>query len=60
MDTNRASSVAEIADQLQVNERTVIDEIRRRKLKAHKIGRVWRVFEGDFKKYLESQASVAA
>ena len=50
-------SVSKIAHTLDVNERTVTRLIEAGRLKGHKIGRQWRVFESDLQDYLARQAN---
>ena len=46
--------VPEIAEQCQVSERTVWRWIRNNKLNAHRFGRLTRISEKDFAKFLRS------
>jgi excisionase family DNA binding protein len=48
----------QVAQQLQVNERTVTQWLRRGHLRGLKIGKVWRVSERDLQAFLEQSANV--
>jgi excisionase family DNA binding protein len=53
----RALSVSQLAKRLYVCERTARRIIEAGELKAHRIGRQWRVFEPDLRDYLARQAN---
>jgi excisionase family DNA binding protein len=55
--SDQALSVGRIAELLNVSARTARRIIEARELKAHRIGRQWRVFETDFNDYLTRQAN---
>ncbi len=48
-------TVKEIADRLKVRDVTVIDWIRRRQLRAYKVGREYRIRKIDFDEFLEKR-----
>ena len=43
----------EVAEMLHTTPRTVWGYIRKGKLKGHKVGRAWQVFEKDLKSFIE-------
>ncbi len=49
----------QVAQQLQVNERTVTQWLRRGHLRGFKIGKEWRVSSRDLEAFLEQSANVA-
>lgn len=53
----RAFSPSRVALRLNVSERTINRAIEAGDLKAHRVGRQWRIFEPDFRAYLESTAN---
>ena len=53
----QALSVSRLAQRLHVSERTVRRIIDSGALKAHRVGRQWRVFELDLRDYLARQAN---
>jgi len=48
----------EVARRLQVSKRFVLDEIRRKNLRASKTG-AWRVSEADLETYVDAKANVS-
>ncbi len=48
----------QVAQRLQVNERTVTQWLRRGHLRGFKIGKEWRVSERDLQAFLEQSANV--
>lgn len=54
---DHALSVSQLAKRLFVCERTTRRIIENGELKAHRIGRQWRVFEADLQDYLARQAN---
>jgi excisionase family DNA binding protein len=52
-----AISIQRLAKRLDVSQRTARRLIRAGGLRAHRIGRQWRVFEGDLRDYLAGQAN---
>jgi excisionase family DNA binding protein len=54
------SSVMEAARRLGFSERKTHREIASGNLKAHRIGRNWRIFEADLQEYLMKTANVRA
>jgi len=52
-----AISIQGLAKRLDVSVRTARRLIRAGTLRAHRIGRQWRVFEGDLQDYLAGQAN---
>jgi excisionase family DNA binding protein len=55
--TDQAISIKRLASNLGVCERTARRLIEAGVLKAHKIGRQWRVFESDLREYLTRNAN---
>jgi excisionase family DNA binding protein len=53
----RANSISSIAKRLGVSEKTARRIIEAGALKAYRIGKQWRVFEGDLQEYLAQQAN---
>ena len=53
----RAISPRQIAQTLDVSKRTVCHIIQTGKLRAHRVGRQWRVFEGDLEDYLAKRVN---
>ena len=47
----------QVAERLQVNERTVTQWLRKGYLRGFKIGKEWRVSEADLKTFLEASAN---
>jgi len=47
----------DVAQRLQVNERTVTQWLRKNHLRGFKIGKEWRVSENDFQAFLEAGAN---
>ena len=54
---DQALSISRLAERLDVSGRTARRIIESRQLKAHRIGRQWRVFEADLQDYLARQAN---
>lgn len=52
---SRFHTVSAIADQLGLSERTVRRWIARRELIAHRLGRQWRISEGDLELFLRER-----
>lgn len=52
-------TVREVAARLRASERFVLDEIRRRNLRASKVGLGWRVAVDDLESYLNAKANVS-
>jgi excisionase family DNA binding protein len=52
-----AISIQRLAERLDVSQRTARRIIRAGGLRAHRIGRQWRVFEGDLQAYLARQSN---
>jgi excisionase family DNA binding protein len=50
----------QVAQRLQVNERTVTQWLRNGHLRGFKIGKEWRVSAGDLEAFLEQSANVPA
>ena len=48
-------SVAQAADFLRIGSRTILNEIARGNLSAFRIGRLWRIREGDLHAYLRAR-----
>ncbi len=48
-------TVKELADRLKVRDVTVIDWIRKRQLRAYKMGREYRIRKIDFEEFLEKR-----
>ena len=48
-------TVAEVADQLRVSERSVRRWIKERELKAYRLGRAIRISEGDLRSFLRGR-----
>lgn len=51
-------TVPEVAEQLRCSTRFVRDEIRRKNLRASKIGDAWKVAEADLQRYVDAKANV--
>ena len=51
----RMRSASERAEELGVDVKTVLREIERGALPAHKIGRQWRISDEDFEEYLRQR-----
>ncbi len=49
---------AEIAERLQVTERTITGWLRQGRLRGFKIGKEWRIAETDFDAFLEGKANL--
>lgn len=54
---DQAISVSRVAVRLDVSERTARRLIETGDLKAHRIGRQWRVFAADLQDYLDGQSN---
>jgi len=54
----RLLTVPESAERLRKSERFVLDEIRRRNLRASKWGGAWHVTEADLQTYIDAHANV--
>jgi excisionase family DNA binding protein len=52
-------TTAQVAELLQVNPRTVQRAIRRGELKAHRVGRVYRVVDQDLREWWEAIRTVS-
>jgi excisionase family DNA binding protein len=52
-------TVAEVAEKLRLSERFVYDEIRRKNLRAAKVGNALRVTEEDYAAYVEAHMNVS-
>lgn len=52
-------TVSEAAAELRSSERFVLDEIRRRNLRASKPGRTWLIERADLERYIDAAANVA-
>lgn len=50
----------QVADQLQVNERTVTQWLRKGHLRGFKIGKEWRIASADLEAFLEGSANMPA
>jgi excisionase family DNA binding protein len=48
----------EVADKLRMSERFVLDEIRRKNLRAAKFGGAWHVRPADLQSYIDAHANV--
>lgn len=53
-------TVPEVAEQLRCSERFVLDEIRRKNLRASKIGGAWKLTPEDVERYENAKANVPA
>ena len=49
---------AQVAEQLQLEERTITHWLRSRRLRGYKIGKEWRIAESDLSSFLEARANV--
>ncbi len=58
MSENKLLTPPQVAQQLQVNERTVTQWLRRGHLRGFKIGKEWRVSTRDLGDFLEQSANV--
>jgi excisionase family DNA binding protein len=54
---DQANSVSTLSERLDVSQRTARRLIQEGQLKAHRIGRQWRVFEPDFQDYLKTHSN---
>lgn len=52
-------TVPEVAAKWRCSERFVLDEIRRKKLRATKIAGSWRIYESDVETYAEAHMNVS-
>lgn len=57
--TRRLLTVADVALVLQVSERFVLDELRRKNLRGSKTGAGWRIDEADVDTYVDAKANVS-
>lgn len=48
----------QIAERLQISERTITQWLRKGHLRGFKIGKEWRVSEGDLNAFLEAKANI--
>ena len=60
MNEDKLLTPPQVAKQLQVNERTVTQWLRRGHLRGFKIGKEWRVSVRDLDNFLEQSANVPA
>ncbi len=58
MNEDKLLTPPQVAQQLQVNERTVTQWLRRGHLRGFKIGKEWRVSARDLENFLEQSANV--
>ncbi len=58
MNEDKLLTPPQVAQHLQVNERTVTQWLRRGHLRGFKIGKEWRVSERDLDNFLEQSANV--
>ncbi len=58
MNDKKLLTATEVANHLQVNERTVTQWLRRGHLRGFKIGKEWRVSARDLENFLEQSANV--
>ncbi len=58
MNKDKLLTPPQVAQQLQVNERTVTQWLRRGHLRGFKIGKEWRVSTRDLENFLEQSANV--
>jgi excisionase family DNA binding protein len=58
--TNPMLTIHDVATNLNVDERTVRELIRKNELRAIKIGKEWRITEGDLDNYVEGHANCPA
>jgi excisionase family DNA binding protein len=59
MSNGKLLTAHQVADRLQVNERTVTQWLRRGRLRGFKIGQEWRVSSRDLEAFQEHRASVS-
>jgi excisionase family DNA binding protein len=45
----------QVADRLQISRVTVMDYLRKGRLKGHRVGRLWRIKEEDLEAFLEGE-----
>ncbi len=50
----------QVAERLQINERTVTQWLRKRHLRGFKIGKEWRIAQRDLQAFLEESANIPA
>ena len=58
MSEDKLLTPSQVAQQLQINERTVTNWLRRGRLRGFKIGKEWRVSASDLENFLEQSANV--
>ncbi len=57
MNIEKLLTPADVADRLQVNERTVTNWLRKGHLRGFKIGKEWRISPDDLQAFLEASAN---
>lgn len=48
----------QIADELQVDQETVLRWLRRKELRGYKLGKLWRVYRADLNKFMEERSNI--
>lgn len=51
-------TTTEVAERLQMSQRFVLDELRRKRLRGSKLGGEWRIADADLDRYVDSLANV--
>ena len=47
----------EIADELRIDQETVLRWLRRKELRGYKLGKIWRIYRADLEKFLEERSN---
>jgi excisionase family DNA binding protein len=55
MTDQRLLTPAQVADRLQISRVTVMDYLRKGRLKGHRVGKLWRIKEEDLEAFLEGE-----
>jgi excisionase family DNA binding protein len=55
MTDQRLLTPAQVADRLQISRVTVMDYLRKGRLKGHRVGKLWRIKEEDLAAFLEGE-----
>ncbi|GAB7004435.1 hypothetical protein JCM18899A_19080 [Nocardioides sp. AN3] len=59
MSTLRRLTVPEAAEIMRASERFILDEIRRKNLRASKMGKRWTISEAEVQRYVDAKANVS-
>ena len=55
MTDQRLLTPEQVADRLQISRGTVMDYLRKGRLKGHRVGKLWRIKEEDLEAFLEGE-----